>query len=239
MNSLRIGPFLRKHGWDIRSLGASKLTHRVLEHDLPLVVKAREPVIFDVGANEGQTIELMKKLFPRCSIRAFEPAMELVASLRGRYRPPDVVVEGMALGAVREERLFRHYGNSRLSSFLEVAQNPVNPFAETVLSDEAAVSINTIDEYSREHGIERIHLLKVDTQGFDLNVLKGATQMFSANAIDCVLVEINFIPLYVGQCRPGELMDWLGDFSFAPVAFYEQVRKQDALVWTTACFVKY
>lgn len=239
MNSLRIGPFLRKHGWDIRSLGASKLTHRVLEHDLPLIVQAPEPIIFDVGANQGQTIELMQKLFPRCSVRAFEPAMELAALLRARYRAPDVVVECLGLGAIREERIFRHYGDSRLSSFLDIAQDPVNPFANTILTDEAAVPIVTIDEYSKEHGIERVHLLKVDTQGFDLNVLKGATRMFSANAIDCVLVEMNFIPLYVGQCRPGELMDWLGGFSFVPIAFFEQVRKRDALVWATACFVRY
>lgn len=239
MASLHIGPFLRKHGWDIRSLGFTKLTHRVLEHDLPLIVEEAEPLIFDVGANEGQTIEAMRKLFPRCSIRAFEPASELVGALRKRYHAPEVIVENVALGAAQEERSFQHYENSALSSFLSLTKNDTNPFAGVGLQAAENVRIDTVDDYCATHGIERIHLLKIDTQGFDLNVLKGAARMFAVDAIGCVLVEINFIPLYEGQCRPGELIDWLGALRFVPVAFYEQVIKKNGLVWATACFVKH
>lgn len=53
-----------------------------LNHDLQLLVKGRPPVIFDVGANVGQSIELFQSIFPDCHIYAFEPTASCVETLR-------------------------------------------------------------------------------------------------------------------------------------------------------------
>ena len=237
MTAPRIGSLLRNWRWDFRRLGSSGLTHRVLDHDLPRLVSSPCPLIFDVGANKGQTIELMTRIFPSCRLRAFEPAVELAYSLRDHYASREVVVESMALGARDGARSFFNYQNNELSSFLSLAQNPANPFADVGLKAMEEVRVATVDSYCAAHSIQAIEILKIDTQGFDMEVLKGAAGMFSVGAIQLVLVEINFIPLYDTQCKPGELIDWLGARGFTLVAFYEQVRLQCALSWATACFV--
>jgi FkbM family methyltransferase len=234
----RIGARLRNRRWDFRRLDRSELTHRVLDHDLPRLVASPAPLIFDVGANKGQTIELMSRLFPSCELYAFEPSAVLAQTLCDRYVSRRVTVEAIALGAREEERQFFTYQNNELSSFLSLAKSPSNPFADVGVAAVDAVRVETIDDYCEACGIRAIEILKIDTQGFDLEVLKGATRMLSAGAIGVVLVEINFIPLYDAQCTPGEMIDWLIGHGFQLLALYEQVRLRQALSWATACFVR-
>jgi FkbM family methyltransferase len=234
----RIGAMFRKRRWDVRRLDRSELTHRILEHDLPRLARSPTPVIFDVGANKGQTIELMSRLFPASTLYAFEPSETLARTLRDRYAPRGVMVEATALGAREEERQFFTYQNNELSSFLSLAKNPSNPFAGVGVSAVDAVRVKTIDDYCMARGIREIDILKIDTQGFDLEVLKGAARMLSAGAIGVLLIEINFIPLYDAQCTPGEMIDWLIAHDFHLLALYEQVRLRRTLSWVTACFVR-
>jgi FkbM family methyltransferase len=54
----------------------------------------------------------------------------------------------------------------------------------------AMVEVQTIDHYCREHGIDRIHLLKIDVEGHELDVLEGARELLSLRAIDMVSFEL-------------------------------------------------
>ena len=63
------------------------------------------------------------------------------------------------------------------------------------------VDVTTIDNYCRDYGIERIDILKSDTQGFDLEVLKGASRLLDQHRIHLVYVEIVFGKLYHKKFR--------------------------------------
>ena len=70
---------LKNHGRHLIYVPRKEPAGLELDHDLPLIVTAKRPVIFDVGANVGQSIDLFSRLFPRSSIYAFEPAADCFA----------------------------------------------------------------------------------------------------------------------------------------------------------------
>jgi hypothetical protein len=100
------------------------------------------------------------------------------------------------------------------------------------------VSVDTVDNFSEKHSIARINLLKIDTQGYDLEVLHGAKQALAAGTVDNVLVELNFAQIYKFQPSPAEIISYLEDYRFALVDFYEKYRSGNSLAWCTALFSK-
>lgn len=56
------------------------------------------------------------------------------------------------------------------------------------------VEIGTLDEFCQAQGIEHVNFLKVDTEGFDLEVLMGAVGLLGRNAIDVIQVEVGMSP---------------------------------------------
>ncbi len=53
------------------------------------------------------------------------------------------------------------------------------------------MSVSTVDDVARKHGIDPIELFEIDVEGHELAVLKGASQLLAANAIRCVHFEFN------------------------------------------------
>lgn len=234
---MRVTAVLRKFGIDLRRIGTRGISFRLLEYDLPRIITKESPMIFDVGANKGQTIELLQRLLRTPRIVAFEPSEELASSLKSRFANSLVVVEQRALAAAAEVREFVDYENNELSSFLPLSRDAENPFHDTKERVRETVSSETVASYAMGHGIEQIDLLKIDTQGFDLEVLKGAEAMIVGKSVGGVLVELNFAPLYTDQCGPGQVIDWLCQRGFSLVGFYEEVRPSLVLSWATALFL--
>ncbi|HEX9951950.1 MAG TPA: FkbM family methyltransferase [Rubricoccaceae bacterium] len=222
---------------DIKIIGKNSLTYRSLEYDISKLIDKSNPTVIDVGANRGQTIDMIRGAFGEPKIWAFEPNEELANQLKQRYADLSVVVEHAALGAQEEIKKFFHYENSELSSFLFLEKNNQSPFSEIKIKDEENLKMTTLDIYCKKNDIIYIDLLKIDTQGFDLEVLKGAVGLFRSRSVGVVQVEINFAPLYEGQAAAGELIDWLRANRFGLIGLYEQVRAPKALAWATACFL--
>lgn len=230
--------YIRRCGYDLHALPLQSLSLRDLHYDLPQLVGKADPLIFDIGVNKGQTIEKMTAIFPKCRLRAFEPDIELASKLEANYATPLIKIEPFALGAKVCQNQFFRYENNELNSFLELTPDQGNPFAAVQVKSQSTVKVDTVDDYCRANGIQAVDVLKIDTQGFDLEVLKGAEALLAARAITVVLVEVNFMTLYKSQCTAGQLIDWLGSLGYAPLAFYEQVRLKHALSWVNACFVR-
>ena len=139
---------VRRCGYDLHRLPLHSLTLRDLEFDLPILVQSTDPVVIDVGANVGQTIDLMRRTFSKPVIYSFEPNPDLVQVLRNRYEIGGVVVESVALGNSEGIATFHVSENSELSSLLELDRRKGNPFAATKLpnaiergSDEAQLLV--------------------------------------------------------------------------------------------------
>jgi FkbM family methyltransferase len=142
-------------------------------------------IAFDVGANVGQTVQQIRAACPAVRIVSFEPLPATFAALRANTRDvPNVACVEAALGAAP--------GEATMTADPLSGQNTLNtsarPDAPTV-----SVPVMTLDGYCADQGIDRIDLLKIDTEGYEMAVLRGAEQMLKRGAIRFVLAECEFI----------------------------------------------
>lgn len=142
---------------------------------------------FDVGANVGQTAAALHEAFPAAEILCFEP-------VQATYRQLQTAVAGntqvrtfnLALSDAAGEAVMHTYDSSLLSSLEPNALFTQNREART-----ETCRTETLDTFCAEQGIDAIGLLKIDTEGHDLSVLRGATAMLAAGKIGFVLTEFN------------------------------------------------
>jgi FkbM family methyltransferase len=143
-------------------------------------------VVFDVGANTGQSAGVFAATFPSAIVHSFEPARaifdQLVANVGGH---PRVRCHRLAFGSAAGERDFVvHKVLSHLARAGEAPDgHPVEKVRVALLSD-----------FCRQEGIDRIGFLKIDTEGHDFEVLRGADDMLRDGRIDLVQVEAGMNP---------------------------------------------
>ena len=99
-----------------------------------------------------------------------------------------------------------------------------------------AVPVVTVDGYCGDNAVSRIDVLKIDTQGFDFEVLKGADRMLSNAQIRLVFMEVTFARLYEGLPRFDAIFGFLADRAYRLVAVYEPHRHNRILSWTDVMF---
>jgi FkbM family methyltransferase len=218
---------LRSFGYDIRST----VELRDPFDDMKRLVSA-SPLIFDIGANMGQTVKNFRNTFQNPHIHAFEPGHVAFTALKknyGSYR--DITLNNMALGSSKETRTFLENEHNDMSSFLETGSEGWGSIAER-----NPVKINTVDDYCDARQIEKIDILKSDTQGFDLEVLKGAERTIARGGIYLVYLEITFAELYKGLPPADEIMRFLREHHFSPVAFYRFWYINNHVGWTDGLF---
>lgn len=145
--------------------------------------------IFDVGANTGQSRSYFRFNAPDAKIYSFEPVRATFDRLKQSVgSDQNCVLEQMALGDVAGEKTIRLFDSDMavLNSLRDdVMNNAVNAREETI-------HIDTPDNYCRVNNIQKIDLLKIDTEGFEINVLKGAEQMLQNGRISFVYCETGF-----------------------------------------------
>jgi FkbM family methyltransferase len=181
------------------------------------------PVVFDVGANIGQSVEHIKQQCPNSTIHAFEPGREAFAKLAAAHgKTPDVKLNNFALGSKAGQLELIENSYSVLCSFLEPGRDSLGE-----VTTRHPVAISTVDEYAGKHSVNSIDVLKLDTQGFDLEVLKGATRMLLARRIKLIHIELTFVQMYLGAPRVDELMGFIYDEGFETAALYNVFYRND------------
>lgn len=172
-------------------------------------------IVFDVGANTGQfACELRENGFAK-RIVSVEPLTAAHAALSDRAGKDALwtVIAPCALGAVPGEAEIHIAGNLASSSLLPMnaAHSDAAPYSAYVSTE--TVAIRTFDDVAGPFltGGTR-GFLKIDTQGFELEVLKGAAQ--SLPAIHGMLLELSLVELYDGQALWLDVIDWLEQRGF-------------------------
>ena len=186
----------------------------------------------DVGAHEGQFFQPLLQANLVSQLVLFEPHPENAARLRERFSDPRVMVEETAVAAAagRAELLF---GNDTATGSL---LPPIGPTPTATQS--RIVPLTSLDDYGTAHGlIDRVNVLKIDTQGTDLAVLHGAERLLRESR-PILIVELIFAPLYENQGDPAALISWLAERGYRLVGFFdEHFSREGWLAWTDACFV--
>jgi FkbM family methyltransferase len=218
-------------GYEVRR--ASGAVGQDAFRDMGRLTKAsRRPVIIDAGANIGQSISQFRSHFDHPNIHAFEPSCAFSELQRLTTGIPDLHLNNFALGSVSGEMDLIENEYSTLSSLLEPS---IDCFGATKGRHNVAVS--TLDNYCAERSLTQIDILKSDTQGFDLEVIKGAAQLLMRRRIHLVYMEINFSNMYKDLPRLDEIYGFMADHGFCLVSFYRFYYQHDRAAWTDALFV--
>lgn len=140
--------------------------------------------IVDVGANIGQSAIYYRELFPESSIYCYEPIPAIYEQLK-QLSNSDPAIHTFQKGvgaAIGELEIV----------LLEDSLSQQHSFHKTAGDSDKTVSvpITTIDEIIRENGLQTIDLLKVDTEGFEIEVIQGAVKSIASNQIKAVYMEV-------------------------------------------------
>jgi FkbM family methyltransferase len=229
----KIRRIIRKFGYDLVPLDTGQIGQDPLK-DMAKFVHNDHPLIFDVGANLGQSIQKFRSQFPNCIIHSFEPSPTTFATLRERAgKLGDTHLWNCALGSVSGQMTFLENSHSDMSSFL-----PLSEFGWGEVTKETSVEVKTLDQFCRDENIEQIDILKSDTQGFDFEVFKGAESTIRAKKIGLIYFEIIFSDMYKDLPSFGQVYDFLTRRDFLLVSFYEFHYQKQLASWTDALFVQ-
>jgi FkbM family methyltransferase len=180
-------------------------------------------LFIDVGANCGQWLVAMKRVFPTARVICYEPDPRAFVRLKEIARAfSDVECVACALDrAAGEAQLFRN-ADSVTSSLLPSAAAASIPYAEKLLPlDTVQIDVRTLASELARRGIERVELLKTDCQGLDLRVLEGAGERVASGAFDLIVTEAMFQQEYSEQGWFDELLPWLRNRGYALVGIYD------------------
>lgn len=175
--------------------------------------------VFDIGASVGRMSLLFHNIFPQAAIHAFEPSgqsfeqLQKVARGRARIKP----VHKAMSSAPGEADLFIQK-NHGFNSLKEGNNNP-DPVNGNISE---RISITTIDIYCAENGIDYIDFIKSDTEGLDVEVLKGADRMLREKKIKYIYVEATFDKSNKQNTLFDELRDHLANYGFKVRGVYDQ-----------------
>ncbi len=190
----------------------------------------RPRVVYDVGAYHGEFARLCRRVFgPQTKVFCFEPLAEAITRLSAlRDRGEITLVPGLVGAEDRDAVTFHE---------LETASSVL---AEHHPTDArlARHPMRRLDTFAATPGTPPPDLLKIDTQGYELEVLKGAEQSLAAARV--ILAELNLLDIHQGVALAGEVIGWLGQRGWALYDICSLIRRpRDAALWQAdALFVK-
>lgn len=185
--------------------------------DIRQRITAQQPIIIDGGASTGNSSRRFLQDYPNAQIHAFEPipsALEhLKAALAGH---PNLHIHPQALGASNQRMTFHVLNRPSSSSFLApTALNVHYHPQEMDVAQDIEVEMVRLDSVFHE----RVDLLKLDLQGYELEALKGAGEWLKQVRI--ITTEVEFAPLYEGQPLFSEIELYLREQGFYLFNLYE------------------
>ena len=172
-------------------------------------------LIFDVGANAGQFGVLLREIGFDGKIVSFEPLSDARESLQNisRNDPLWQIALQTAIGEENGEIEIQIAGNSQSSSVLDMLDTHVRAAPDSKYIGKEKVALRTLDSIAPDYmDSNSISFIKIDTQGYETQVMNGAKKLMSQ--IVGLQVEISLVPLYKGQCLFDEMLKKLKNDGF-------------------------
>lgn len=179
--------------------------------------------VFDVGAYRGEFAQLCLELWPECRVVCFEalksrlPDLQALAARTGRVRVFDCLI-----GATKRERVPLHVRETASSVLCEHhdQSGPSEEFPMRTLDDVVQENLNS----------SGVDFLKIDVQGYELEVLKGAEQ--TLQQLQVILLETNLLDIHKDVPLLAELIRWLEARGFVPYDICGLTRRPlDQALW--------
>ena len=157
---------------------------------LPKVITSDKPVFIDVGANTGNYSLALLDQYPGASIHAIEPHPINYSRLTERMPSSKVKNHNIAIGE-RGGKLTLYdradfdgspHASLHKGVISEIHKQEINAFE---------VVVETLDDFITSERVDHIDLIKIDTEGNEFAVLRGASKILEQGKLDCIQFEFN------------------------------------------------
>ncbi len=163
--------------------------------DLPM------PIVFDVGANVGDYSLLVRQHIPSALVYAFEPAPvvyaqlteSLIATGSSMIRPHQLAFSD----SEKEVELYSYaIAGKEISVLASIDRRQPTQILQLDVSTTERIQTSTIDSFRAANGIGRIDFLKLDVEGHELAILRGAAASIASGAISMIQFEFGPSNIY-------------------------------------------
>ena len=215
---------------------AEKISSRTKSYFRRLEQIAQFHTVVDVGAHIGEFATSCAVCLPGVPIHCFEPlpaCQESLQTLSARYEM--ITVHPFALGEVEGSIKINQNDYRPSSSILAMMDRHRELWPKTMHGHVIEGQIRRLDSFNAL--FEEPLLLKLDVQGYEKHVLRGAEAVLNKAAV--IQLEILFAPLYDGQPDFRDIMNHLGERGFRFLEFSDERRMgpNRDLVYADAVFV--
>lgn len=172
-------------------------------------------LVFDVGANIGQYAEEIISNGYSGKVVSIEPMLAAYNIIKAKSEKNiNWDTFNIGLGNANENLKINVANNSASSSILPMHNNH-SLASDVKFEGEEIVTIQRFDDFLEEHnfGSFKKKFIKIDTQGYEFNVLQGAEK--SLNTIDGIQLEMSLFPLYDGEMLFPEMLKYLIEKGFS------------------------
>ncbi|MES3032817.1 MAG: FkbM family methyltransferase [Gemmatimonadota bacterium] len=192
-------------------------------------LQVAQPVVIDVGAHNGETLQIAaRRLAAGATYVALEPnpgTFALLTKAAAAYDGTTMRATCLQAAAGPSEGTVQF--NATRASAVAGVLAPVAGLGERVPSgdhdilEQVTVPMVTIDGLIARHGLGTVDLLKVDAEGYDLEVLRGAAAALAAHRVRVVLTEVFFVSYREGQAYFWDIASFLHDAGYRFVNLYD------------------
>ncbi len=183
-----------------------------VEHEILLKDIQPPNTIIDIGSNKGQFLILIEKMFPGRTAYSFEPIKEMMDKQKKFFSfKQNIYFYNFALGSEASLKNFFITLRKDSSSFLKI--NEVNNQNKNYnIKENRPIQINTLDDCFENKNIKQPILIKIDVQGYELEVLKGSELMLKQT--EYILLEVTESEMYKTQATEELIIKFLKKFNF-------------------------
>jgi FkbM family methyltransferase len=167
-------------------------------------IKNLSPIIFDVGSNCGQSIKEIVNCYKKAQVHCFEPLPEmhkLLLKLKRKYKNNRIFLNITACGSKNQKKIFylNQIAPSKSSFFkintksklrIKMKKDAQKKIFRKKINNKILVNQIKLDDYIKKNKIKKIDIIKIDTEGYEINVLKGLKN--NLKNIKILILEMRF-----------------------------------------------
>ncbi len=215
-----IEKIINRLGYTVSKINS--IENELLRGKYDWLINLKPNSIVDVGANSGGFAMKINKILPEARIHSFEPLHSVFDELKENTNNiSNITYHNYALGNFEGELEINKNEFSPSSSFYSVGTKHTQAFPHTAKTEKEIVKVKMLDSIFNSLDLTSNVLLKLDVQGYELDVLKGGAR--SLNSVNIIIAEVSFYPLYIDQPLFKDVYSFLFERGFDYFGNFDQL----------------